>query len=65
MPAYRDGSRQDGLMHLVQLFLPLYDEKGSIFAEEHFATVRHYLTENLGGITTYSRAPRGGISWLP
>ena len=48
-------------MHLVQLFLPLYDENGSIFAEQHFASVRHHLTENFGGVTTYSRAPAKGF----
>lgn len=37
-------------MYLIQLFLPLYVEKGSVFDEEHFAAVRHHLTENFGGV---------------
>ena len=48
-------------MYLIQLFLPLYDNKGSAIGEEHFATVRHHLTENFGGVTAYSRAPAKGF----
>jgi hypothetical protein len=48
-------------MYLIQLFLPLYDEAGSVFPEKHFAAVRDELTERFGGITTYSRAPAKGF----
>jgi hypothetical protein len=49
------------MMYLVQVFLPLYDEKGVIIAEEHFAAVRGHLMENFGGVTTFSRAPAKGF----
>lgn len=48
-------------MHLIQVFLPLYDELGHVFSEEHFTAVRKQLTERFGGITTYSRAPARGF----
>jgi hypothetical protein len=43
-------------MYLLQLFLPLYDEQGLTFPDQHFYAVRDQLTEKFGGITTYSRA---------
>ena len=49
------------MMYLIQLFLPLYDEKGLVVPEAHFASVRDQLTERFGGITTYSRAPARGF----
>lgn len=48
-------------MYLIQLFLPLYDEKGSVISDQPFAAVRDQLTEQFGGITTYSRAPARGF----
>ena len=41
-------------MHLVQLLLPLVDER-AIFDE-----VMHELTERFGGVTAYTRAPASG-----
>src|SRR5688500_12541404 len=49
------------MMYLIQLFLPLYVEKGSVFADELFTAVRAQLTESFGGLTTYSRAPARGF----
>lgn len=48
-------------MHLIQVFLPLYDALGQVFAKEHFTAVRKQLTERFGGTTTYSRAPAQGF----
>jgi hypothetical protein len=48
-------------MYLIQLFLPLFDEKGLAFSDQPFSDVRAQLTEKFGGITTYSRAPAKGF----
>ena len=48
-------------MHLIQLYLPLYDEKGATILHKAFVTVRDLLTQRFGGITTYSRAPAKGF----
>ena len=48
-------------MHLVQLFLPFYDDKGATIPNKSFVAVRDVLTERYGGITTYSRAPAKGF----
>jgi len=48
-------------MHLIQLFLPLYDEVGSVFPQAQFVAVRKELTDKFGGATTYSRAPAQGF----
>ena len=49
------------VMHLIQLFLPLYDERGATISRESFVAVRDLLTNRFGGITTYSRAPAKGF----
>jgi hypothetical protein len=48
-------------MHLVQLLLPLYDNAGARQPEALFRDVRRELTEQFGGLTTYSRAPARGL----
>ena len=48
-------------MHLVQIFLPLYDEKGARISGKNFVAVRDLLTQRFGGLTTYSRAPAKGF----
>lgn len=42
-------------MHLVQLLLPVVDQR------ETFEEVMHELTERFGGATAYSRAPAAGL----
>jgi inorganic pyrophosphatase len=42
---------------LVQLFLPLYDNKGMPFAEKYYHQVREELTLAFGGTTFYFRSP--------
>lgn len=48
-------------MHLVQLFLPLYDNAGQRFPRALFDATRSQLTERFGGVTAFSRAPATGL----
>jgi hypothetical protein len=48
-------------MHLVQLFLPLYDNEGQAFARAMFDRVGDELTERYGGVTAYRRSPAEGL----
>ena len=47
-------------MHLVQLFLPLYDNHGQPFPRSGYDTLRAELTERFGGVTAFLRAPAVG-----
>ncbi|QCO67365.1 hypothetical protein E5843_05430 [Luteimonas yindakuii] len=47
-------------MHLVQLFLPLYDNADQAFPKALFDGVRAELTERFGGVTAFVRAPAVG-----
>lgn len=47
--------------HLIQVLLPIYDNKKIPFPIELFMTVRQELTEKFGGITTYTRSPATGL----
>lgn len=49
-----------GSMHLVQIFLPLYDSGGVAFERARFDAVRSELTELFGGVTAFVRAPALG-----
>lgn len=48
-------------MYLVQILLPLYDERGRRFARAKYASLRKTLTDRFGGATIYSRAPAEGL----
>lgn len=48
-------------MLLLQMFLPIYDQKGAPFPSQHFLDLRQELTEKFGGVTTYSRSPVKGL----
>ena len=48
-------------MHLVQLFLPLYDPQGARFPRAMFDEVRGALAERFGGSTAFVRAPAAGL----
>lgn len=48
-------------MHLVQLFLPLYDTSGQRVHRALFEGVRAELTGHFGGVTAFSRAPATGL----
>ncbi|HET7694599.1 MAG TPA: hypothetical protein VFK57_02750 [Vicinamibacterales bacterium] len=46
---------------LIQILLPLYDNRGSRFDEETFARTRVELLERFGGMTAHQRAPARGL----
>lgn len=48
-------------MHLVQLFLPLYDNEGRRLPRELYSQVRQELVERFGGLTAFNRAPVDGL----
>jgi hypothetical protein len=46
--------------HLVQLLIPLRDNRGESFPSSHYVTLREELTNQFGGVTAYTRAPAEG-----
>ncbi len=48
-------------MHLVEIFLPVYDNDGRPFARADFDRVRSELARRFGGVTAFSRAPAEGF----
>jgi hypothetical protein len=48
--------------HLVQILLPLFDDRHRALSRDLFQTVAAELTEQFGGLTAYTRAPAEG-SW--
>ncbi|MFJ5487637.1 hypothetical protein ACIKTA_08450 [Hansschlegelia beijingensis] len=48
-------------MHLVQLFLPLFDNHGRTFPHALFAEVREELVARFGGVTAFTQAPADGV----
>jgi hypothetical protein len=51
-------------MHLIQIFLPLYDNVGQPFPKEYYRCIRDELIERHGGLTAYTRSPAHGL-WQP
>ena len=47
-------------MHLVEIFLPIHDNRGTPFSGNNFAEVRRHLVEQFGGLTAFTRAPAEG-----
>ncbi|HZH44822.1 MAG TPA: hypothetical protein VEY50_12140 [Lysobacter sp.] len=47
-------------MHLIQFFLPVYDNDGRAFTKARFDEVRAELTDRFGGVTAYVRTPAVG-----
>ena len=47
-------------MYLIQLFLPLYDNDGSLLARSLHEAVRSELTDRFGGVTAFVRSPAVG-----
>ena len=47
--------------HLVQILLPLYDNRGLEQDPNLFARTRSELTERFGGMTAHMRAPARGL----
>jgi hypothetical protein len=48
-------------MHLVEILLPLRDDKGVTFPNTEFAHVRDTLADRFGGVTSFARSPADGI----
>jgi hypothetical protein len=48
-------------MYLVQVFLPLRDNRGRKIAPRHFERLASELGRRFGGLTTYARAPAIGL----
>jgi hypothetical protein len=49
------------MTHLVQILLPVCDNAGHPFPDDHYNAVRDVLTEAFGGLTAYTRAPAEGL----
>jgi hypothetical protein len=48
-------------MHLIQILLPLRDNKGHSIPRKHFERTAAELSQRFGGLTAYTRAPAKGI----
>lgn len=51
-------------MHVIEIFLPLYDNEGRRLPTEQFAKLREELLDRFGGLTAFSRVPAEGL-WEP
>jgi hypothetical protein len=49
-------------MHLVEIFLPVQDNKGRAFEAANFKAVGEELTKRFGGVTSFSRASAHGTN---
>ncbi len=49
-------------MHLVELLLPLQDNRGMPFPRGLFRAVQEHLTNAFGGTTAFIRAPAEGTA---
>ena len=50
-------------MHLIQILLPTYDNRGQRFDDAVFSKTRAELVERFGGVTAYLRATASG-AWI-
>ena len=48
-------------MHLIQCFLPLYDNEKKKFPHSMYAAECRTLREEFGGLTVYTRSPASGL----
>jgi hypothetical protein len=48
-------------MRLLQIFLPVRDNKNKPFPKAHFTRIRETLTKEFGGLTAYTHAPAEGL----
>lgn len=51
-------------MYLIEILLPLTDNKHRAFGPEYFIRVQQQLTEKFGGLTAFTRTPAEGL-WKP
>ena len=49
------------MKYLVQILLPLNDNRGKQFDQELFGTIRTELTDRFGGVTAHMQAPARGL----
>jgi hypothetical protein len=49
---------------LIELLLPLYDNRGQEIDHAHYGQVANELSERFGGLTAHTRAPARGL-WKP
>lgn len=52
---------QPATAHLIELFLPLYDNDGNTFPKPWVDRVREELVERFGGVTAFVRSPAVGL----
>jgi hypothetical protein len=48
-------------MHLIQCFLPLYDNEKNTLPQSMYEAECRTLRERFGGLTSYTRAPASGL----
>ena len=48
-------------MHIVEIFLPLFDNDGQRFGPQLYTRVREQLVERFGGLTAFTRSPAEGL----
>ena len=60
MQQYRALPPSRGVMYLIQILLPLFDNDGAHFEAALYTEVRNELSDRFGGLTAYSRAPAEG-----
>jgi mRNA-degrading endonuclease YafQ of YafQ-DinJ toxin-antitoxin module len=48
-------------MYLIELLLPLTNNKDKPFKTKYFEQVQHHLTEKFGGLTAFTRNPAEGV----
>jgi hypothetical protein len=57
----RAASASIASRYVIELYLPLFDNKGKRFPKRYYQTIRTELTARFGGITAYTRAPAVGL----
>jgi hypothetical protein len=48
-------------LHLIEFFLPTFDNDAAPFAKEKFDRVRRELTQRFGGVTAFTKSPATGL----
>jgi hypothetical protein len=48
-------------MFIIEIFLPLHDNRGNPFPRSRFASIRAHLADRFGGVTAFTRSPAVGI----
>ena len=51
-------------MQLIEILLPVADNRGQAFDQKKFDDLREVLTRKFGGLTTFARTPAQGY-WRP